>query len=101
MEFITPSCGVADCRVCAAVCGFTREVADRILGVREHISKELLEELALIPDANTDIKRRWGHAILLVVGYQQHRLVLLEAHNDSSMHYTAAARAGFAMRCRG
>lgn len=35
-----------------------REVADRILGVREHISKELLEELALIPDANTDIKRR-------------------------------------------
>jgi hypothetical protein len=35
-----------------------REVADRILGVRDHISKELLEELALIPEANTDVKRK-------------------------------------------
>jgi hypothetical protein len=42
----------------AMYCTACREVADRILGVREHISKELLEELALIPEANTDVKRK-------------------------------------------
>jgi hypothetical protein len=40
------------------VCCAVREVADRILGLREHISKELLEELTLIPAANTGVKRK-------------------------------------------
>lgn len=40
------------------LCWHGREVADRILGVREHISKELVEEMGLIPAANTDVKRR-------------------------------------------
>lgn len=34
------------------------EVADRILALREHIVKELMEELPLIADASIDVKRK-------------------------------------------
>jgi hypothetical protein len=33
-------------------------VADRILALREHIVKELMEELPLIADASIDVKRK-------------------------------------------
>ena len=45
-------------RKCGVLRHVYREVADRIMGLREHISKELLEELTLIPQANTDVKRK-------------------------------------------
>lgn len=35
-----------------------REVAERILGLREHISRELVEELGAMGEANIDVKRR-------------------------------------------
>jgi hypothetical protein len=35
-----------------------RDIAERIMGLREHIAQEMQEELGLIQQANSDINRR-------------------------------------------
>eukprot|EP00878_Enallax_costatus_P006853 GHUV01007181.1.p1 GENE.GHUV01007181.1~~GHUV01007181.1.p1 ORF type:complete len:247 (+),score=27.52 GHUV01007181.1:42-782(+) len=54
---------VASVAAAAAVTQGTREVsprdvAERIMGLREHIAQEVMEELTKITQANTDVRRR-------------------------------------------
>lgn len=40
------------------LCIFDRDVAERIMGLREHIAQEILEELSGMTKANVDVRRR-------------------------------------------
>jgi hypothetical protein len=42
-----------------------RDVAERIMGLREHIAQEMQEELAAIHAANSEVNRRCAEPLVL------------------------------------
>lgn len=48
----------ADLRTAWLPCLATRDVAERIMSLREHISLKMADELQLVPAANTNVRRK-------------------------------------------